>query len=230
MALWIDRIIKPSETNATPSSGDQVRNDIAVVVTVLFALLLAFGIRNQVYTASKIATLDDGALRLAYPERWIARQADESAFSAVNLGSPSTYDARIEATSRPLREGESLELARFDRGLKLASSLDGYRELEAAEMRVLNGVPALVATYAYVADPTHGGGAPGLPVVVEGQDVMFVLGDRFYVVALTADATEWETSARDFAVLTDSLRLAAAPDRAPATGFQGASNAAEGGN
>ena len=50
------------------------------------------------------------------------------------------------------------------------------------------------------------------------------------IVALTADATEWETSARDFAVLTDSLRLAAGPDRAPATGFQGASNAAEGGN
>ncbi|MCB0056908.1 MAG: hypothetical protein KDE45_07785, partial [Caldilineaceae bacterium] len=151
-------------------------------------------------------------------------------FSAVNLGSASTYDARLEVTSRPVREGESLELARFDRGLKLASSLDGYRELEAAEMQVLNGVPALVATYAYVADPTHASGAPDLPVVVEGQDVMFVLGDRFYVVALTADATEWEAGARDFAIVTDSLRLIDAPARAPAPGFQGGSNTAEGGN
>ncbi|HRW48940.1 MAG TPA: hypothetical protein P5333_15590 [Caldilinea sp.] len=230
MALWIDRIIKPSETNEASAASDQIRSDIAVVVTVLFALLLALGIRNQVYSASNTAMLDDGALRFAYPERWVARQGDESSFSAVNLGSASTYDARLEVTSRPLREGESLELARFDRGLKLASSLDSYRELEAAEMQVLNGVPALVATYAYVADPTHASGAPDLPVVVEGQDVMFVLGDRFYVVALTADATEWEAGARDFAIVTDSLRLTDAPARAPAPGFQGGSNTAEGGN
>ena len=230
MALWIDRIIKPSETNEAPAASDQIRSDIAVVVTVLFALLLALGIRNQVYSASNTAMLDDGALRFAYLERWVARQGDESSFSAVNLGSASTYDARLEVTSRPLREGESLELARFDRGLKLASSLDSYRELEAAEMQVLNGVPALVATYAYVADPTHASGASDLPVVVEGQDVMFVLGDRFYVVALTADATEWEAGARDFAIVTDSLRLIDAPARAPAPGFQGGSNTAEGGN
>ncbi|MCW5843409.1 MAG: hypothetical protein KIT77_19320 [Caldilinea sp.] len=230
MALWIDRIIKPSETNEASAASDQIRSDIAVVVTVLFALLLALGIRNQVYSASNTAMLDDGALRFAYLERWVARQGDESSFSAVNLGSASTYDARLEVTSRPLREGESLELARFDRGLKLASSLDSYRELEAAEMQVLNGVPALVATYAYVADPTHASGAPDLPVVVEGQDVMFVLGDRFYVVALTADATEWEAGARDFAIVTDSLRLIDAPARAPAPGFQGGSNTAEGGN
>ena len=230
MALWIDRIIKPSVTHAAPSPSDRARNDIAVVGTVLFALLLALGIRNQVYTASKITTLDAGTLRLAYPERWAARQGDESIFRAVNLGSTSTYDARIDVVSRPLREGESLELARFDRGLKLASSLNSYRELEATEMQVLNGEPALVATYAFVVDPSAAGGAPDLPVVVEGQDVMFVLDDRFYVVSLTADAAEWAASARDFAVVTTSLRLSAAPDRVPATGFQDWSDAEQGGN
>ena len=230
MALWIDRFIKPSATNEAPPPGAQFRNDIAVLVTVIFGLLLALGIRNQVYAASKIVTLDEGALRVAYPERWVARTDSEGGFSAVNFGSPSTYDSRVEVTSRALRAGETLDLARFDRSLKLATSLSGYRELEAAEMQVLNGVPALVATYAYVADPTHAGGAPGLPVVVEGQDIMFMLGDRFYVVSLAADAGEWETTARDFAVITDSLRLAEAPARAPGAGFQGGSDATEGGN
>jgi len=230
MALWLDRIIKPSATHAAPAPGDRMRNDIAVAVTVLFALLLSLGIRNQVYTASKIATIDAGALRLAYPERWAARQGAESTFSAADLGGASTYDARVDVLARPLRERESLDLARFDRSLKLASSLNSYRELEAAEMQVLNGVPALVATYAFVADPMDAGGLPGLPVVVEGQDVMFVLDDRFYVVALTADATQWAASARDFAVVTASLQLGAAPARTPAASFESGSDAGQGGN
>jgi hypothetical protein len=140
MTMWVDRLIKPSPTREAPGPREQLRNDIAVTVTVLFALFLALGIRNQVHSASKLATLNDGDLRIAYPERWAARSDDSASFTAVHRGSPSTYDSRVEVTSRPLNPDETLELARFDRGLKLATELGGYRELEAAPMQVLNGV------------------------------------------------------------------------------------------
>lgn len=233
MTLWVDRIIKPSPTNASPAPGEQLRNDIAVAVVVLFALFLALGIRNQVYSASKFTTLNQGALRIAYPERWVLRATDDAAFTALHLGSPSTYDTRVEVSSRPLRPDETLDAARFDRGLKLSSAVSDYRELEATEMQVLNDVPAIVATYGFVDDPTLDAGAIGLPVVVEGQDVMFVLGDTFYAVSLRADATQWAENGRDFAVVTDSLRLRAAPairsaSSAPA-GFSGGAATPEGG-
>ncbi len=214
MTLWVDRVVKPSPTNEPPAPNEQRRNDIAVAVTVLFALFLALGIRNQVYSASKVATLD-GNVRIAYPERWVVRGADGSGFTAVSFGSPSTFDSRVEVSSRPLKTDEFLELARFDRGLKLASEVAGYRELEAEEMQVLNGAPAIVATYGFIADPTRDSGVTGLPVVVEAQDIMFVVGDRFYVVSLQADANDWADNARDFAVITNSLRLREARLSAP---------------
>ena len=207
MTMWVDRLIKPSPTSEAPAPREQMRNDLAVAVTVLFALILAFGIRNQALNASKFAALNEGAVRIAYPERWVLRSADDSGFTAVHFGSPSVYDTRVEASSRPLNANETLDLARFDRGLKLAAELPGYRELEAAEMQVLNGAPAIVTTYGFIDDPTRNAGATSLPVVVEAQDVVFVHEGQVYVVSLRADASDWDANARSFAIITDSLRL-----------------------
>jgi hypothetical protein len=233
MTLWIDRLVKPSPTNEPPAPREQLRNDLAVAATVIFALILAFGIRNQVFTAARLASLNEGAVRIAYPERWVMRAADESSFTAIRFGSPSIYDSRVEVSSRPLNANETLDLARFDRGLKLTAELPGYRELEAAEMQVLNGTPAIVTTYGFIADPTRDAGVTSLPVVVEAQDVMFLHGEHFYVVSLRADAVDWDANARDFAIVTDSLRLQLPTQPAAASvstsGFTGGAQM-EGGN
>lgn len=233
MTMWVDRLIKPSPTNVAPGPREQLRNDIAVIATVLFALFLALGIRNQVYSASKLASIDDGGLRIAYPERWVMRADGDAGFTAVNFGSPSIYDSRVEVMSRPLNPDETLERARFDRGLKLATELSGYRELEATQMEVLNGIPALVATYGFVADPTRDAGATGLPVVVEAQDILFVKDDMLYVVSLRADAADWGANARDFAVITRSLQLQTAtptPAATSADSFSSSAATQQGGN
>jgi hypothetical protein len=232
MTMWIDRLVKPSPTNAAPGPREQLRNDIAVTVTVLFALFLALGIRNQVYNASKLASVNDGSLRIAYPEQWVLRADDSTGFTAVNLGSPSMYDSRIEVTSRPLRPDETLEMARFDRGLKLAAELSNFRELEAAQMEVLGGLPAIVATYGFVADPTRDAGATGLPVIVEAQDILFIKDGTLYAVSLRADAADWAANARNFAVVTNSLRLQAATPSSAKTSVDGFTGdaAQEGGN
>lgn len=233
MTLWIDHFIKPSETNEPPSPREQLRNDLAVTVTVLFALILALGIRNQVYTSSNFTTLNAGAVRIAYPERWVMRSHGEGAFTAIHLGSPSTYDTRVDVSSRPLGANETIDLARFDRGLRLSGEVAGYRELEAVEMEVLNGTPAIVTTYGFIADPTRDAGAIGLPVVVEAQDIIFVQNDMVYVISMSADAVAWTANARNFAVVTDSLRLQErtqmAAGSAAAGGFTGDAQA-EGGN
>ncbi|MBW7882973.1 MAG: hypothetical protein H3C34_10105 [Caldilineaceae bacterium] len=235
MALWLDRLVKPSPTNEPPTSRDIFRNDLYVALTVLFALILALGIRNQVYTASRSVTLEPAQLRLKYPERWQPRAREHVLFRATNPGSPSTFDALLEVSARPLRADETLERARFESGLQRASVLEDYRELEAESMLVLDGVPALVSTYAYIADPTRDSGANGLPVVVQAQDIMFVLQNQYYVVTLAADAVEWENELRDFSVIKESLNLrppAALPDlqSGDVSAGTGATTAAPGAN
>ncbi|MCS6828646.1 MAG: hypothetical protein NZ553_18700 [Caldilinea sp.] len=223
--LWVDRLIKPSPTNAPPSPGEPVRNDLAVATTVLFALILALGVRNQVYNAAQYATLNDGRMRIAYPDRWVLREQDDSGFTAVLLAGSSAYATRVEVSSRLLREGETLEQARFERSLQLASELTAYRELESVAMQVFDGAPAIVTTYGFVADPMSELGAIDLPVVVEAQDIQFVDDGWVYVISLRADATLWESAAHSFAVVRNSIRLRTPDDTGSAPeavrGFEG---------
>jgi hypothetical protein len=144
---------------------------------------------------------------VAYPDRWAVREQSAGGFTALQLGSPSLYETQITVSSRPLGEAENLETARFERSLKLAAGLDTYRELTAETLTLLNGTPALVTTYGFVVDPAQESGAAELPVVVKGQDILFVAGDFLYSVTLRADALAWDASTHAFAVVTASLRL-----------------------
>jgi hypothetical protein len=107
-----------------------------------------------------------------------------------------------------------METARAGRSIGQAAALDGYRELSAERMTVYGDQPALVTTYAYIADPTRDMGASGLPVVVEAQDIMFLQNGQVIVVTLAADANAWADEDNEFAIITNSLRLqpAAAAD------------------
>lgn len=222
MSTWLERLTQPSPTNEAPTRGELRRNDLLAAALVVFALFLAFGIRNQVLNAGTSVRLGENLPRITYPERWRQQSNADALLHVVRAGSPSTFDTRMVVTGRALRTDESLDDARADRGIKLATSLPGYRELEAERMLVLDGQPALVSTYAYIADPTRDAGATGLPVVVEAQDIMFLGGGQFLAVTLEADAADWEEQAREFAIITDSLRLRPLPEEdadplAPAT-------------
>mgnify|MGYP000946356325 FL=1 len=207
MATWLERLTKPSTTNEPPTKGELRRNDLLVAALVLFALFLAFGIRNQVVNASESVRLGENLPRIAYPARWRVQNSEGALLHAVNAGSPSGFDTQLLVASRALRSDETLEDARADRGIKLASSLSGYRELASEHMTVRGDQPALVTSYAYIADPTLDMGATGLPVVVEAQDIMFLQDGQFVVVTLTADANDWEDEQGEFAIVTNSLRL-----------------------
>lgn len=214
MTTWIEKITKPSPTNEAPTRSELRRNDLLVAALVLFALFLGFGIRNQVYNANKSVSLGENLPRIAYPESWRERKSADLLLTAVDAGSPSTFDTQVVAAGRPLRTDESLEKARADRGIKLATTLPGFRELAADRMTVYDDQPALVSTYAYIADPTFDAGATGLPVVVEAQDIMFLDGGQFVVVTLAADAGEWDASQRDFQIVTNSMKLKPLPESA----------------
>ncbi len=204
-------LVKPSPTNEAPTPADIRRIDLVVLGVVLFALLLGLGIRNQTQSASAWVSMGRGLPRIAYPATWMPRAADEYLVRAVDAGSPSTFDTQMAVTARPQRADETLELARADRTFQFASSQSGYRELDAAQMLVYRDTPAIMTTYAVVADPTRDSGATGLPVVVQAQDIMFFENGQFIVVTVAADANLWDAAQSDFQIIFDSLRLRPMP-------------------
>ena len=79
------------------------RNDLLVAAIVLFALFLAFGIRNQVLNASESVRLGENLPRIEYPARWRVQNSEGALLHAVNAGSPSGFDTQLLVTNRALR-------------------------------------------------------------------------------------------------------------------------------
>lgn len=209
-AVW-QTLLNPSPTNAAPTPADIRRIDLAVLGVVIFALFLGLGIRNQTLDASTWVTLGRGLPRIAYPATWQPRTSDEYLVRAVDAGSPSTFDPQMAVTARAQRADETLELARADRTFQFINSQTGYRELDAEQMLVYRNTPAIMTTYALIADPTRDSGAAGLPVVVQAHDIMFFENGQFLVVTVAADANLWDAAQRDFEIIFSSMRLRPMP-------------------
>ncbi|MCC6453653.1 MAG: hypothetical protein IT328_01795 [Caldilineaceae bacterium] len=206
MSTWLATLTKPSVTNEPPSEGELRRIDLAVLITIIFALFLGFGIRNNAVGASRTIELGEGLPSIKVPSNWITGQPEGMLFRARNPRSASIFNAEVSVMTRPLAAGQDAVAARTSLGLQRTQELLRYREL-AAEPVTVNGQPGILVTYAYVADPTRAQGAIAPPVVVQAQDLIFPSGSNAVIVTIAADAATWDNEQAAIDIIQDSLNM-----------------------
>lgn len=237
MSAFFQALAKPSPTGAPPTQAEIRRNDAVLVGFAVALVVLGWLIGQTAGNRTRTAELGDGLPAIAYPGDWLKSASGVEALSALpeaagfaaggaagsgagaeldkgsvlfqarNPTSPSAFKSEVSAAARTVREGESIDDARFALSLERAHSLDRYRELEVTPVAVLDSQPAVIVTYAHIADPTRDSGASGLPVVVEAQDLLFRQGNQWVVITFAADAARFEEEARSFAVTLDNLNF-----------------------
>ncbi|RME49630.1 MAG: hypothetical protein D6791_00210 [Chloroflexi bacterium] len=185
-----------SKTGARPDPRDERRNSLLVALVILIALVLGWLLKEVTVSATREMALGGQLPVLSYPADWLPQQVEGLLFQAVDPASPSSFDARVSVYGRDLREGEDLEMISASWPLRRSRELDRYRNLSTESVVGPDGVPAILFTYAYVADPSRELGASDLPVVVQAQDLVFIgndgANDRLVVITVAADATEWD--------------------------------------
>jgi hypothetical protein len=207
MSTWLNVLTKPSVTNEAPTESELSRIDWAVIITVIFALFLGFGIRNNATTASRAVALGEGLPTIRVPNNWITGTPEGMLLQASNPRSPSIFNAELSVTTRPLVAGEDARGVRTALGLQHTQDLLHYRELSVDNVTV-NGVPGLLLTYAYVSDPTREQGAIAPPVVVQGQDLIFPTSETQALIVTTAtDMATWEEEEPMIDLIYDSLNV-----------------------
>jgi hypothetical protein len=207
MSTWLSALTKPSVTNDAPTEQELRRTDWAVVITLLLALFLGLGIRNNAMNASRSVELGDGLPTLKVPSNWITDTPEGALLKASNPSSPSIFNAELTVTTRPLAAGQDAVAARTAVGLQHTQDLLHYRELEAVPVTV-DGQSGILVTYAYVADPTREQGAIAPPVVVQAQDLIFPSGDnQALIVTIATDAATWDEEADSVRLIQDSLGM-----------------------
>jgi hypothetical protein len=200
-------LTKPSITNEQPSEKELSRIDLAVIATVIFALFLGFGIRNNASTASRTIELGQGLPTLEIPNNWITGTPEGLIFHARNPRSPSNFSAELSVAARPLAVGEDAVAARTAVSMNRSQDLFRYRELEAQAVTV-NGQPGILVTYAYIADPTREQGAVSPPVVVQAQDLIFPSGEnQALIVTIATDAATWDEEEASVQLIQNSLGM-----------------------
>ncbi len=209
MSALLDALRRPSVTNEPPTAKEQWRNDIAVLLVALVALLLGWSIRNAVVDARSQLSLGEGLPTLEYPRSWLQQGGEGLLFQAVDPASTSTFDARLSVALREVSEEQALEMAEMTWPLQRSKEFQWFRHLSTTPVTGPEGRPALLVEYAYVADPTRASGGNGLPVVVRAQDLLFLAGEapdiRLVVVTVAADAGEWDEHADQFQAIFQSL-------------------------
>ena len=207
MATWLNALTKPSVTNEPPSEKDLSRIDIAVIVTVIFALFLGFGIRNNARTASRTIELGAGLPAIDIPSNWITGSAEGVLLRARNPRSSSSFNTELVVTTRALPAGEDARGARTAVGMKRTQELLRYRELSVDRVTV-NRQEGLLVTYAYVADPSRDQGGNAPPVVVQAQDLIFPSGNgQAAVITIASDASTWDNQQAAIDLIYDSLKV-----------------------
>lgn len=221
MTTWLNALTKPSITNQPPTERELSRIDWAVLVTVIFALFLGYGIRNNATNASRTINLGEGLPTIEIPQNWITGSSDGYLFFARNPRSPSIFNAQVAITTRPIAIGEDVVATRTALAIKRSQELLRYRELAANQVTV-NGKAGVLVTYAYVADPTREQGAIAPPVVVQAQDLIFPGNDnQAVIVTIATDAATWDQEESSIRLIQDSLGMKVQESANPAQAFDG---------
>lgn len=206
----LETLRNPSVTNQPPTAEEQRRNDRNTIVVIVVAILLGWMIANGARNAVNEYEFEGEVPSVVVPEGWITTESEgEVLFSAIDPASLSIFDSRVEVYARPLKAGEDLSMLNVSWPLQRSQELERFRTLSSQVVTGPNREDALLITYAYVADPTRESGTLGLPVVVRGQDLVFIAGDEgaqeVVVVSTAADAAEWESAEVAFQKLFDHL-------------------------
>ena len=175
------------KTMAGPTPAEYARNDWALVITALIALLIGVVLRVVITTQTNTYTIP-GAADIVYPANWVAdTTAGENMFSASNPRSGSIFPSRVALLSAPLAADSSLSETTIQWTLELSASREHFRSLSSQTVSVA-GKDGVKISYAYVAD-VGGSTLSQLPVVVQAIDTLILVNGQLYIMRYEADAT-----------------------------------------
>jgi hypothetical protein len=185
------------------------RSDWAVVGVVALALILGWLVKVYAQGRRTTYTDPDAGITVNYPQHWLLREQESSAFQAVDLGAgdfKTTYQVRVWPVDAAQDVTANLGSVLNSASIARAQGVTAYRLYGISAAREIRGQPTMEARYVYVADS----GDPFFqrtPAVVLGLDVALQRGDAVYVFSLLAAHDDFEEAERDFLRFVDSARI-----------------------
>lgn len=180
---------------------------VSWIVVGIFLLALVIGAVLKVLAESRSVEYRGDGFRLNYPAGWVRKAGLQPPylFQVEDLGAIPTRTT-IAVQRRPLPQHDPLGVVQRDLTIeRKTGDWAGYRELSLETGVQINGWEGLHITFAYVEmepDPFRS----SLPVVMHGEDYLFVGKSGVYIFTLTAAEENYARARGLFLALVRSFR------------------------
>lgn len=179
--------------------------DRIVIVMVVLGLILGWVVKS----GAEGRTVDFSAdgLQGRYPQGWMKADAQSPVLLEVQDLTASGYRTTLSVQRRPLPQGIDNPLAAMQQMLQMdrGGAWMGYRSLQVDDQASIGGRTGTRITFAYV-ETNPNPFLQSAPVVMRGEDWLFVQGDKVLIVTLTAAESNYAQAQQYLQDLVRSLQ------------------------
>jgi len=180
--------------------------DWAVIVVLIVALLLGWGVKSLAESQKNVYTDAETALTVRYPKGWILQGDENQAFQAVNPDSgefKTTYQVGVRPAAIAGPVTPTLSIALNNASMMRAQQGTAYRLFDLVEGVTIDDQPSMEATYVFVVE-SGDFFSQHMPVVVMGLDIAVARGNNIYVHSLLAAKDDFEAAEEAFRKFVES--------------------------
>lgn len=175
------------------------------VLYCLAAILIGLNLRDAALTATVSYTNSQAGIRAQYPANWLIDESGNYIFRVRDLSRPG-FKTTIQVATRPVSPLTSTRNVLDALNLSRAQTLAAYEVLSEESYALPNDVPATAMAYTFV-DTQDNPFLQGIPVVVQGLDILTIRGGQALVVTFLADASAYDRVKPVFDQFLDNLEF-----------------------
>lgn len=175
------------------------------VIFCLTGIFIGINLRDSALTATALYVNSQAGISARYPINWLIDESEDYVFRVRDLARAG-FNTTIQVATRPVSPLTSTRNVLDDLNLNRAQTLAAYEVLAEEAYTLPDEVAATAMTYTFV-DTQDNPFLQGIPVVVQGVDILTIRGGQALIITFLAEASMFERIRPVFGTFIDNLEF-----------------------
>jgi hypothetical protein len=168
-------------------------------------VVIGLNLRDSALNATTLYTNSQAGISAQYPANWLIDEADGYVFRVRDV-SRTGFNTTIQVATRPVSALTSTRNVLDDLNLNRAQTLAAYEVLAEEAYTLPDEIAATAMTYTFV-DTQDNPFLQGIPVVVQGLDILTIRGGQALIISFLTDASVFEDTLPVFEQFLSNLEF-----------------------
>lgn len=175
------------------------------IIFCLVGVVIGLNLRDAALNATTLYVNSQAGINAQYPANWLIDESDSYVFRVRDVSRPG-FSTTIQVATRPVSALTSTRNVLDDLNLNRAQTLAAYEVLAEEAYTLPDEVAATAMTYTFV-DTQDNPFLQGIPVVVQGLDILTIRGGQALIISFLTDASVFEDTLPVFEQFLSNLEF-----------------------